>query len=146
MTQDSLKAELHRLAGEVRRTLLHRWECMDAACLPASEALAERLFGQGYKPVIVKGTFAIDRPNPEFYDDWDPEDFESEEAMEEAKYHPLHFWVEVGGLIVDITADQFQIEVDERIPEIVIGTYDELGRYRKTSVEEWPLRTEAERS
>lgn len=143
MSKESLKAELRRHAEAVRRSLLHRWECLDAACLPASEAIAELLSEKGYKPKIVKGTFAIDEPNPEFYDNWDPEDFESEEAMEEAMYHPLHYWVEVDGLIVDITGDQFQIEVKDRIPKIVIGTYDEFGRYKKMETEGWPLKAGA---
>jgi len=56
--------------------------------------------------------------------------------MEEATYTPLHYWVEVlispnenENLIVDITASQFNDEIDMPQNPIEIGTYDELTRY-----------------
>jgi len=133
-----MKSDLRRLATAVRTSLLHRWECLDAACLPASEALAKYLFDKGYKPKVIKGTYWIDNPDPEHSDEWDPGDFDSEDAFEEAKHHPIHFWVEAGRFLIDISADQFQPEVEDRIPAVVIGTYKEFPRYKKEAEEVWP--------
>jgi len=49
--------------------------------------------------------------------------------MEEATYTPLHYWVEVNDIIIDITADQFNDELDYPISPVEIGTYSDLERY-----------------
>ena len=53
----------------------------------------------------------------------------SKEDMEEGKKHPEHYWVEVEGNVVDITADQFNKELNQPAPPITIGTYASLPRY-----------------
>jgi len=105
-------------------------------CLPASRALSKNLNEQNIRAIVVQGVFRVDFPDSEATSDWDVNDFENEEEMEEATYTPLHYWVEVlispnenENLIVDITASQFNDEIDMPQDPIEIGTYDELTRY-----------------
>lgn len=130
----SLHERLVRIARSVRNELLRKEGDLCAQCLEVSKALSERLAQKGYRAKVIRGTFAIDNPNWEFYDEWDPSDFKSPEAMEFAIYHPLHYWVEAEGFLLDITADQFSDEVDERLPAVVVGRYRDLPRYRKNVV------------
>jgi hypothetical protein len=101
-------------------------------CLTASEELATRLRRIGYPARVVMGRLEIDFPNWEHYTEWDPADFNSEEEMNEAMHTPLHYWVEIGDLIIDITADQFNDELDSDVLEpVMVGSYndDRLWRY-----------------
>lgn len=93
-------------------------------CAYCSKELRTALAFHFIEAKIVKGTFAIDSPDPEYY----PEEMEGCEEI----YFPTHYWVEVDGYIVDITADQFNDEIDdEPMPEVVIGKYEALERYSK---------------
>lgn len=105
-------------------------------CLPASRALSKKLNEQNIRAIVVQGVFKVDFPDPSASSNWDVNDFENEEEMEEATYTPLHYWVEVlispnenKNLIIDITASQFNDEIDVPQDSIEIGTYDELPRY-----------------
>lgn len=91
-------------------------------CYGAAKILLRELKKAGFSPLRVRGTFEVDEPNPEITPD---EAFESGEA-----YTPTHHWVELEGLIVDVTATQFNSEIEEPMPDIVIGMPQELGRYR----------------
>ena len=93
-----------------------------ARCLDISNDLAEKLQNEGYEKVyVVQGTFYVDDPDMSQWDD---------STDEEMTYHPLHYWVEVDGLLLDITGKQFQDEVEgEELEDIVYGTYDEYSRY-----------------
>jgi hypothetical protein len=105
---------------------------IQAQCLKISKTLQQKLKEKGINSKVIMGTFDIDEPNEEFYSDWDNDDFNSVEEMEEAKLHALHYWVEIDGKILDITASQFQNEViDEEIPMIVYDNYEENPRYHK---------------
>jgi hypothetical protein len=45
-------------------------------------------------------------------------------------HNPLHYWVEVNrNIIVDITASQFNDELDIPVEPILIGTHEELWQY-----------------
>lgn len=112
-------------------------DALQAMCLPASRKVVEELGRQGINAIVVQGTFTIDNPDPSASEDWDIEDFMGdEEMMEQATYTPLHYWAEVlispnenENLVVDITASQFNDELDSPVPAIQIGTYSQLGRY-----------------
>lgn len=105
-------------------------------CLPASRALSKKLNEAGIRSIVVQGVFKVDSPDPESYAEWNINDFESEEEMHEATFTPLHYWVEVlmspnekNNLIVDITASQFNDEIDTPQNTIEIDTYNNMPRY-----------------
>jgi len=98
-------------------------------CLDVSKELKQELINNGYDAVVVQGKFEIDYPNEQHYNELDVDDFENEEYMGKEMYTPLHYWVEVDGIIVDITADQFNDELNGNMPSVVIGNYDDLVRY-----------------
>lgn len=114
---------------------------MTAQCLNCAVKVARALKREGLDAHVVQGEFAVDVPDMILYSDWHVRDWPSEAAMEYAQYHPLHYWAEVDGLIVDASADQFASEVREEIPEIVIGKYEDLLRYKATEripKSKWP--------
>jgi len=120
--------KLEEIASDILKKNLEYYddENLRALCLPISRELKQELVKYGYNAIIVQGTFNIDEPNPEYYEDIDEEDDNYEQIL----YNPLHYWVEVNGIIIDITAKQFEDEVmSDDIQPITIGTYDELPRY-----------------
>ena len=102
-------------------------ESLRAICLDVSQKLKQRLKQNGYKAIVIQGTFTVDDPNPEYF----PDDFEGDEdEQDNMTYNPLHYWVEVDGIIVDLTATQFNDElIGDVMDPITIGSYEELGRY-----------------
>jgi cobalamin biosynthesis Co2+ chelatase CbiK len=120
---------IEQITQEVRKEFVdyHDDEVLRAICLDASRKLRDVLIQNGYKATVVQGTFAVDDPNYEYAPD-DLED-EDEDKQEEIMRNPLHYWVEVNGLVVDITASQFNDELEEPVEPIQIGSYAELGRY-----------------
>lgn len=128
---------LKSIVGQFKHFLLSEYgsKTLQSFCYETSKELAQKLKDNGFNAVVVKGAFNIDNPDEEFYNDWHVEDFNSEEEMENAKFWPLHYWVEVDGLIIDMSADQFNGELDEPMPSIVISSYIEEPRYRKDSIQ-----------
>jgi hypothetical protein len=127
------KKTIGQIAQEIRNKMVRCYddECLQAVCLDVSRELTKELQKYGYKAQIVQGTFEIDDPNMENYDEWDEKDFNNEEDFNDVIYHPLHYWVEVNGMIIDITASQFNDEIeDEQMPDIVMGSYSEFPRYK----------------
>jgi hypothetical protein len=111
-----------QIAQQTRDAILGEFSCTTAVCLEASKALSEKLNEAGYNAKVVEGTFEIDFPDQEYYDEED-----------EDMYIPKHFWVEVNNKLLDITADQFQDEVDgEELQEIAYGTYQDYPRYERS--------------
>ena len=126
--------QIRNIAYRVRASLLRDDEdSLATMCLPVSRHLAQILINNGYGGAhVVRGTFTIDEPDPSHYEDWDADDFigtedyeneganEDYEEMEAAKFTPLHYWVMVGNLVIDITADQFNDELEEPYEEVVV--------------------------
>jgi hypothetical protein len=140
----SKTANIHKsveeIAEEVQNDVIRAndyYADFTAICLECSRKLALALKQEGYKNVyLVIGKFAIDNPDYSKYEDWNSEDFNSDEEMESEMYTPLHYWVEVDGNIVDITANQFNSELEgEHYPPIVYGTYEQYPRYIKIHVQ-----------
>jgi len=115
---------------------------LQGLCLQVSRHLAQVLINHGYKNAhVVQGTFTVDNPDPSAYEDWDVNDFigdsldkgeameQAYEAMEAAKYTPLHYWVMVNDLVIDITVKQFQDELDEEIDKVIIDKIGNVERY-----------------
>lgn len=122
---------IQQIAKEVRDREVKSYndEYLKEMCLRASRDLKGELIKNGYDAVVVRGTFTVDNPDPSIIQKLDPNDFENKEEMEDAKYHLLHYWVEANGLIIDITASQFNDELNSKVQPIVIGTYSEQTRY-----------------
>lgn len=132
--RSNLVGIIRSLAAEVRRKMVTEDEPPNARCLVCARVLQKALVKAGIKgALVVQGTFNIDIPNEEAYEDWDENDFDDQDAMEKAKFFPLHYWVEVPGrprLIVDVTADQFNEELDDDVMDaITVGTYKDYPRY-----------------
>lgn len=145
--------DIERIALEVRQSFLtNDDDTLKAMCLPVSRELKKRLIAAGFDTaIVVQGVFQIDEPDPSAYENWDINDFlpaeqmeteeeemaYAEEEMESAKYTPLHYWVEVKNLIIDVTADQFNDElIGEEMPPIIIQSKSDSDRYT-TTVEDW---------
>ena len=131
LSQKLQRPTIEQIAVNVRKNMVKCYDddCLKALCLPVSRKLKEELIRNGYDAIVVQGVFKIDLPNEEYFEDWDVEDFKNEQEMEEAKYTPLHYWVEVKDIIIDITASQFNDELDEPVDAIQIGSYADLERY-----------------
>jgi hypothetical protein len=107
-----------KVAERVRDEMVNEDDPPMARCLVCARALVRELRKNKIRARVISGTFAVDNPNQENYDEWNPNDFNSEEEMEDAKHHPLHYWAEIISrplLIVDISADQFNEELDDEI-------------------------------
>ena len=106
-------------------------ESLRNECLPISVALKNELIKNGYAATVVQGTFSVDNPGEIYYD----EDMKviPKKERKEMMYTPLHYWVEVNGVIVDITATQFNDRIDDQMEPITIGAYSELNRYTPKS-------------
>jgi len=124
--------KLKNIATQFRQQMVKCYDddCLKSLCLPISRKLKEFLISKGFNTaIVVQGVFKVDNPDPSVMDDWRKEDFESPEEMEEASYTPLHYWVEINNIIIDITADQFNDELDSPVSPVEIGTYEQLERY-----------------
>jgi hypothetical protein len=135
-------SKIKSIAQSARSSLMLSNDSLQAMCLPVSRHLAKILIDNGFKTAeVVQGTFTIDNPDEEAYNEWDVDDFlmgdvENEEdmgmayeAMENAKYRPLHYWVMLNDIIVDITADQFNNELNEPVSGVIVDSINNLGRY-----------------
>ena len=119
-------AIIARIALSLNAEIIAREGSVQAMCQPCAVELSKRLRKAGYKAYPVKGSFTLDNPDPEQYDE---EAFETGEA-----FTPDHYWVEIGDLVVDPTAQQFSYEVDEGIPSVIIGYYDDLDRHERERI------------
>jgi hypothetical protein len=124
--------KLTQLATQFRKQMVKCYndECLRSLCLPISRKLKDFLVSKGFNTaIVVQGVFKVDNPAPEATKDWDTKDFESPEEMEKATYTPLHYWVEINDIIIDITADQFNDELNNTVSPVEIGSYSDLERY-----------------
>lgn len=90
------------------------WHCQEA-----SVALAWALERLGHQPTVLNGDFRLDRELILQAD-------ESDEGVLEA----AHWWVEVDGFWIDLTADQFSPYVDEWLPPVLLVQAGAPGRYQ----------------
>ena len=110
-----------KVASELRQ----RIGCVHGLCCCASVVLAAMLRKKKLKPKILKGTFQTDLPTEGDYS-----------GEHENGGKSLHYWVQVSGFLVDITADQFNAELEgDDQPEIVVFPRSEASwRYSKGKV------------
>ena len=140
--------DIKKIAEGVRYSLTNNEkDSLKALCLPASRHLCYILMKKGYSAAnVVQGTFRIDEPDPEAYSEWDVNDFigdsfDEEEAMnqayeemEAAKYTPLHYWVQINDIIIDITPDQFNDELEYDFPSVYIANKNSPESSRYTTI------------
>lgn len=124
--------EIKQMSIKLMKDLQSKYEIDDFKSLCLDIAKEVYLFFKKHKidVSIIQGKFTIDDPDPLVYDEWDVDDFESEEEMENEIYNPIHFWNEVDGKVLDLTIRQFQDEVDDELPDFYYGSY-ENSRYTK---------------
>ena len=99
-------------------------------CLPVSRHLARLLINHGFRNSIVnRGLFKTDKPcmsieiDPDYY-------FNDKALMEEARCNILHYWVEVNSsIIVDITADQFNDELNSPFDKVFVSPKSSSERH-----------------
>lgn len=94
-------------AKEARRFIqyFHGPDVYGMCCEWANEC-ARLLTERGIAAVVVRGRFRCDSRHVTLGDD---------------PYRPRHHWVEVGDLVIDGTATQFNDALDERMPPVFIG-------------------------
>lgn len=101
-------------------------------CLPVSRHLARVLIDNGYNAAnVVQGVFKVDNPSPSNFEEWGGEDFQ-DMYTEDDKYNHLHYWVQLNHIVVDITADQFNDELnpENKVDPVTIGEISSLKRYK----------------
>jgi hypothetical protein len=132
------KEKIYRIAKKIREDMENEFEGdLTGTCAYSSNYLQIALKEEGIDSIIIEGTFDIDNPDCSELDD--------EDINNECIYHPPHYWVEVEGYILDITADQFNDELHkETMPDIVFGSYMDLDRYNieKKAIGMFPSRPE----
>jgi hypothetical protein len=144
---------VEQIATQVRNSLLRDDDdSLKALCLPVSRHLAQILINNGYNAAsVTQGTFTVDTPDIDAWSEMDAKDFlpaepmeteeeemqYAEQAMEAATYTPLHYWVQLNNMIIDITADQFNDELEDPVPEVIIGDISALGDRYTVTTENW---------
>jgi hypothetical protein len=121
---------LERIAMETRRYILTQIPSLDDECLRASRHLAQVLIDNDYNSAnVVKGVFKTDKPDLEAYEEWKDDVELDDNDAESAKFTAVHYWVQVDGLVVDITASQYNRFMNSPISDVTIGNIDSLDRY-----------------
>jgi len=111
-----------RTAARVRRLLLKRLG-VDGAhsglCGVAALPLCAELRLKGFERCfIVYGYIRLDKP----------------------KINRPHYWVEIDGFVIDITADQFNAAITgQKFPGVVLAPYQLLPRYKPDRKDAIPL-------
>lgn len=108
-----------KIAREVRSSLLDSDESSTGMCGFCSRELVKVLVQSGFNAIVQGGTIDLDDPMTD------------DEGVD--VYDPLHYWVEIDGYVIDLTADQFNDFVDEKFHNIVFDAFEELGRYTRVA-------------
>jgi hypothetical protein len=118
------REQLFALAQDVRAEFLADVKDTQGYCLDASEALMRELLRRKAPEhgKVIHGAFKVD-----FIDRVERADFDFTWGL----WLP-HCWLEVCGLIVDITADQFNGELHSPMPKAVVGDYYEYTNYSRS--------------
>ena len=121
---------IQQIALEFRKRSVAHYgdESLKELCLKISKGLMAEYIKNGYDATVTQGVFKVDNPHAESVAKINTEGL-TEEEKEEVGYTPLHYWVEIGNTIIDITASQFNDELNLPVSPIEIGTYASLKRY-----------------
>ena len=99
-------------AKKVRAFIIHKYGDTDGFCLTASRYIKKLLEFKGINSTMIEGDVKLNvEPGCLFSTGF-------------------HFWLEVEGIIVDVTADQFNDEKNHFL-DIIIATYTEKPEYLK---------------
>lgn len=139
MVSDADLEIIEDVAGQVREQLIRKRKGAKNPtanrCYEGSLKIYERLQEEGFEPKLVVGKVIVDEPNMDKvwaeYTDDQLQDMEGE-AFCNIMCRPLHYWVEVDGLIIDVTGDQFNDELTtDHVAKVVIDPYEAQPRYIK---------------
>lgn len=98
-------------------------DCMSGLCKYCSKQIQKILTLEGIRTKLINGSFRIDKPEIIF---------KSSSYVSGELFFPSHYWLEFKGFIIDITADQFNNELNKNyMNEIIIGRYSDFPRYKK---------------
>lgn|SRR4030042_7132642 len=137
LTKRTLKnrndSRILNIAKDLRDKLKeHDEDDFKALCLDISKKLQKTLLKKGISSKLIQGTFAVDNPDLNTVDE---DDFDDENEYEKVLYNPIHFWLEIGNKILDLTSTQFQDEIEnENLDTIVFDTYKNKSRYNKIKI------------
>lgn len=87
------------IGQQVRESLIQQEGDVTGFCLEACQEIQKLLLAKNIPSTIVKGFISVDFPL--FSDD------------DDEIYDPLHFWLEIGDSILDVTATQFLDYLEE---------------------------------
>ena len=120
--------KIYKIAKDVREGICFEFgsDILDGLCYYTSEQLKKELGLEGFKSKLIAGIFEVDEVDQEFVDFMGGE-------LDEELYKQSHYWLELKGFIIDITADQFNMYLNKNkaMSQIVIGTYRNLPNYKK---------------
>lgn len=103
------------LINALARRVKSKYPSSDGKCEFMAKDLLSALTEKGIRASHVMGIFTLDEPGAWKYRSDEDEDFD--------EYEVNHDWISVEGKILDISADQFQKYVNEKIPDIVYINY-----------------------
>lgn len=104
-----------------------------SVCGIASQELSQELERQGIEHDMMIGFFKVDLRYPLINGAYYPFPGQSREAMNDdilmngdtmrpGEYiRDMHIWVEIGDKVLDISADQFNPYIDEKMPDVYYG-------------------------
>ncbi len=139
MASDTDLVIIEDIAEQVREQLIRKRKGKKNPtanqCYEASLKIYEKLQDEGFEPKLIAGKVIVDEPNmnkvwAEYTDD-QLKDMKREDFCN-IMCRPLHYWIEVDGLIIDATGDQFNDELTtDQVSEVVIDPYEAQPRYIK---------------
>lgn len=120
--ENDIRNKLLIIAKNIKRKYYKKY--YDDIPLQIARKFRDELRNQGYKANIAFGRFRLDRPSDERLSYTKIEDFENPDDYIAEIECPVHFWVIVpnkeGKINIDLTADIFNHECDEKFPNIIV--------------------------
>jgi hypothetical protein len=121
------KADITQIAAAVRESIIQEHGDVQGMCLAASILLKRALSKMGYSSDVIAGTFYVDQPDPMASDEYEEDEVDGHNAV--------HYWVLASGIIVDVTASQFNDELDGyELPDVYVGSYEDCSNYSPVNV------------
>lgn len=112
--------QLHAIASRVRKERVKAEGDSLGRCHDWSRHVQTLLLAHGIESVLVCGKFVLDLTGGS--------------VLNEAS----HYWIEVQGYVIDITADQFNSELGGPMPDVVVAKHETYpGRYIKGFASTW---------
>jgi hypothetical protein len=119
-----VRQPIDRIAADARCTI-EAWITRDEdLCTVASGYLYSQLSTAGYGAKVVHGYLVCDRPHVSLRDPFFDAGRPAGHVIQEQ-----HTWVVVDDVLIDITASQFNDQLDEKFEPVTIGRANEMRRH-----------------